>query len=231
LVQSAESFKIFLGDHAHLVKLKIDAPANIAAYNNDIPERIENFSNIQDRKEVLLDKFILHIDKELGHILNKHNLPVFVLGTERINGHFKKYTHHSRAILDYIHGNYDDSRPHQLLTAIRPYLCELVNVERKELQQQIEEARNANRLSIGIDEVWRNATEKKGRLLLVEKNYSYPGTPDGKAGNGIVAPTSVLTKDSVDLVIEKVVEYGGKVQFADAAVMDNLQHIAMFLYY
>ena len=93
LVQSGQSFRIFLGGQGKLIQLKVNIPDNIAAYKNDIAEKIEYFTDTTDRKEIMMDKFIHHIDKELDAILNAYHLPVFVLGTERMNGHYKKYTH------------------------------------------------------------------------------------------------------------------------------------------
>ena len=38
-------------------------------------------------------------------------------------------------------------------------------------------------------------------------------------------------KDAVDDVIEKVLETGGDVEFVDAAVLNDYQHIALLQYY
>ena len=234
LVQSAAHFKIFLGDSYHLAKIKVHIPDHIAAYKNDIAEKIEYFSDTTDRKEIMLDKFIHHIDSELENILHKYKLPVFVIGTERMNGHFKKYTHNEKAILDYIHGNYDEVKPHQLLQILRPYLKEIKNIENKELAIKIEQALNENKFSSGSDEVWRNAMQKKGELLLVERNYSYPHTATGEVENlneDIHGANPAFTIDAVDTIIERVLEFGGKVKFVDADILKAFQHIALFLYY
>jgi len=234
LVQSAAHFKIFLGDCYHLMKIKVHIPDHMAAYKNDVPEKTENFSDSTDRKEIMLDKFIRHIDTELENILHKYRLPVFVIGTERMNGHFKKYTHNEKAILDYIHGNYDDAKPHQLLHLLQPYLKEIKNIENKELAIKIELALNENKFSSGIDEVWRNAMQKKGELLLVERNYSYPHIATGEAENlngDIHGTNPAFTIDAVDTIIARVLEFGGKVKFVDAEILRDFEHIALFLYY
>ena len=234
LVQSAGHFKMFIGDRYHLMKIKVNIPDHIAAYKNDIPEKIEYFSDVTDRKEIMLDKFIRYIDKELEDILNKYKLPVFIIGPERMNGHFKKYTHNEKSILDYLHGNYDEAKPHQLLHLIQPYLKELKDKENKEIKVKIEQALNANKFSFGIEEVWRNVMHKKGNLLLVEKNYSYPHT-DGSEKNDFTKTIADMNpefiKDAVDVIIEKVLESGGEVKFVDPDMVKDFQHIALFLYY
>ncbi len=233
LVQSGTSFRMFLGDNNKLMGLKVSIPDNIAAYKNDIAEKIEYFTDTTDRKEIMMDKFIHHIDKELEHVLNLYNLPVFVLGTERMSGHFKKYTHNGNAVLGYIHGNYDEATAYQLANVIGPHLIELRNKENKELSTKIEDALSANRLSIGIEEVWRSAMDKKGKLLIVENNYSYPHTEDehGNMNTDLENVRPSLIKDAVDVIIEEVLESGGEVKFVDQEMMKDLQHIAMFLYY
>lgn len=233
LVHSAETFKIYLGDADNLVRLKETIPNIIEAYKNDTAEKIEYFSDTTDRKEVLMDKFIHHIDKELDHVLNSYRLPVYVIGTERMNGHFKKYTHHEKAVVEFIHGNYDDAKPHELLAVIEPHLATLREAENHKLLADIEEAASADRLSTGIDEVWNNAFDKKGRLLLVEKNYYFPYAPGntGTLDREVKDLHPSLVKDAVDVIIEQVLGSGGEVRFTDTSVMNDLQHIALFLYY
>ena len=234
LVQSAGHFKMFLGDRYHLMKIKVNIPDHIAAYKNDIPEKIEYFSDVTDRKEIMLDKFIHYIDKELENILNKYKLPVFIIGPERMNGHFKKHTHNGKSILDYIHGNYDEAKPHQLLHLIQPFLKELKDKENNELKLKIEQALNANKFSFGIEEVWRNVMHKKGNLLLVEKNFSYPHSEDGeKSGltENVADMNPEFVKDAVDVIIEHVLASGGEVKFVDPDMVKDFRHIALFLYY
>lgn len=233
LVQSGKSFRVFLGDEGTLVRLRVAIPDHIAAYRNDIAEKIEYFSDATDRKEIMLDKFIQHIDKELDSILNKYHLPVFVLGTERMNGHFKKFTHHGKSIVSYVHGSYDEATPHELINAIGPHLSELKDRSSQEIKDRIESALNANKFAFGIDEVWRNAMEKKGRMLLVEKNFFYPHVP-GEGGELLTASPDAnpsLVRDAVDIIISKVIENGGEVRFADPDLLNDFGQIGLILYY
>ena len=77
LVQSASLFRVFVGGE-QLTELTLTVPEDIESYKNDIAEKIEYFSDTADRKEIMLDKFIHHIDKELHHLINIYKLPVFV---------------------------------------------------------------------------------------------------------------------------------------------------------
>ncbi len=234
LLQSADNFKVFVGGQHHLTRLHASIPENIKAYKNDIAEKTENFSDSTGRKEILLDKFIHHIDKELEMIRHQYPLQVFVVGPERMNGHFKKLTHNDKAVAGYIHGNYDDAAPHQLLQLLTPHFNDLWKLSNDSLKSKIELALNANKFSYGIEDVWSNVMHKRGNVLLVERDFTYPHNNT----DGIEYPNSntkdvlpEFIKDGVDLIIEQVLESGGQVQYADADLLNDYNHIALFLYY
>jgi Bacterial archaeo-eukaryotic release factor family 3 len=92
LILSAEWTKIFLGNSKEFIRLKSTTPDNVNAIWNQEPERVANFSDPSSRKELMLNKFLKYTDEGLGMILKATPLPVFVLGTERTAGHFKKLT-------------------------------------------------------------------------------------------------------------------------------------------
>ena len=86
-----------------------------------------------------------------------------------------------------------------------------------------------------MQEVWKQASAKKGRLLVVEKNYMYPAR-QGKNKDSIHpmddSPTNEFyIKDAVDDVIEKVLANGGDVEFVNEGVLDAYSRIALVLYY
>ena len=234
LVQSAEQFKIFLGDRCRLLKIALSTPSTLAAYDNDIADRIENFSDPHERKEVLLDKFIGKIDKELTDILHKYPLPVIVVGPEKMNGHFKKHTHNEHDILKFIHGNYDHAKPHQLIHLIQPHLAELKKIEHIELASIISHASDSNKISWGIKDVWQNVMKGIGKLLLVEKSYTYRRESAERQGdlltNGAEKHGEFI-RDGIDILIEEVLNSGGEVRFVDHDVFPSDYKIALIHYY
>ena len=233
LVQSYDFYKIYLGDRFQLLRINLTHPSTIESFTNDIAEKIEYFTDTVDRKEIMMDKFIHHIDKELDILLKQHNLPLFVVGPERMNGHFKKITHHGASVLDYVHGNYNEAKPHQLLNLILPHLKEIKTKENNLLAADIEHALNANKLRFGIEEVWGCLMEQKGKTLLVERNYTYPCLidKDGYLDANIDKARKADIKDAIDLIIEKVILSGGTVKFTDSDILVDFRRIALFLYY
>lgn len=235
LLLNRNESRIFLGNSDSFVRIVSSTPESVSEYLNDIPERVANFSDPADRKEVMMHKFLHHIDKSLDIILNAYHLPLFVMGTERILGHFNKLTKHRGAITEYIEGNYDNATLPELSAKLGPYIADWKKIKQKDLFNQMEEAAGKNKLAVGIREVWREAQKKKGRLLLVEKNYMYAaerGSTDEIIYKAI-EPYNRFSyiKDAVDDVIEKVLENGGDVEFVDAGLLENHHHIVLLQYY
>ena len=79
--------------------------------------------------------------------------------------------------------------------------------------------------------VWREAVRRKGRLLVVEKNFKYSAQLGYGKDSLEELPESYnkfsYIRDAVDDVMEKVLENGGDVEFVDAEVLKDYQHIAL----
>lgn len=235
LLLSGKENSMYLGNSDSLVKLDFDVPAEGAAQFNNLPERVANFSDISGRKEIMMDKYLHHIDNALDGIFHTYHLPLFVMGTERIMGHFKKLTRHAVEVVEYIHGNYSEGTEQELLDILRPHIVNWKKAKQKELLSLLGEAAGKKALSFGITDVWREATDHSSRLLVVENNYKYAARQGGthniiykadEVGNQIS-----YIRDAVDDVIEKVLEKGGDVEFVDKDLLSNYQHIALVHYY
>ncbi len=235
LVLSAKKSRIYLGSNAGFVRIVSNIPDYIAAYQNDIPERVGNFSDPSDRKEIMLDKFLRHTDGGLSIILKAYHLPLFVMGAERVIGHFNSITKNKEKILGYVHGNYEDASEEELHIALEPQVSDWKKVRQKDILYQMTEAAGNKKLVAGMEKVWKEASGKKGRLLIVEKSFSYPARL--RENKSIIyygenkAEEESYIKDAVDDVIEKVFEYGGDVEFVDNGVLKDFGRIALVLYY
>jgi len=235
LLVSGKESRIFLGNTNSFVRIVSNTPESVYAYINDVPEKTANFSDMPERKEIIMDKFLLHIDNSLNTILQAYRLPLFVLGPERILGHFKKLTKHAGAVIEYVHGNYEEASLPELKEILAPHIADWKKVKQKDLLNQLEEAAGKKKLAAGMKDVWHEAMNHKGRLLVVEKNYMY-AAEHGSTEDVIYEaekPYSKFSyiKDAVDDVIEKVLETGGDVEFVDEGLLSDHQHIVLILYY
>ena len=171
LLLSGKESRMYLGNSDTFVRIVSNTPDSV--YANEVPERVANFSDMSERKEIVMDKFLHYIEKSLEIILNAYHLPLFVLGTERIMGHFKKFTKHAVAVIEYVQGNYEEATVSELKEILEPHIADWKKVKEKDLLNQLEEAAGKKKLAVGMRDVWREAMNHKGRLLLVEKNYMY----------------------------------------------------------
>jgi hypothetical protein len=222
LMLSNERNSIFLGD-----------PSQFTRIVSNTPESIANFTDVSYGKEQLLDKFLQHTDNGLGNILQSYSFPLFVVGTENLVEHFKKLTHNNDRVLYYIHGNYEVAEETEIRKAIIPYLTDWKKVKQQYLLLQLSTYLKTKKLAIGIEEVWTKASLKKGRLLVVEKNYMYPAQCDAEEdiyNSADAENNSYCIKDAVDDVIKKVLESGGDVEFVDKNILKDYQRIALIQY-
>ncbi len=235
LVLSGKESKIFLGNTDTFVRIVSNTPETVYAYINEVPERVANFSDMTERKQLITDKFLRHIDNGLDIILNAYHLPLFVLGTAKILGHFKKITKHLSAVIDYVHGNYEKATEDELRAVLQPYINDWKKVREKDLLNKLDEATGKKKLAKGIQEVWREAIRHKGSLLVVEKNYMYAAQQGSSEHiiNKLTEPYNRFSyiKDAVDDIIEKVLQDGGDVEFVEEGLLEKYDHIAFIKYY
>lgn len=236
LVLSNNGSRMYLANAGYaFIRVLPEYNESLDAYVNDVPERVLNFSDVGERKEILMDKFLHHVDGGLDAVLKQYRLPVFILCTDRVAGHFKKISRHGESVLAYIPGNYEEATTDQLLQLLEPYMAEYKTSKQDAILLQLQHAMDERKLVFGIKDVWREAFEAKGRLLVVEKNYVYPaqrGSHNNLIDSDVYSKLELTKmKDAVDEVIEQVLAHGGDVEFVENGVLQDYLYIAMVLYY
>lgn len=236
LVLSSKEAKVYLASNTQLIEVNFNESMKSIDYENDIPERVGNFSDLSYRKEVLLNKFLQHIDKGVETLLKVNMLPLFVLGTDRTVGHFKKITHNKKSIIEYIPGNFEKISIPEMQKVLEPYIKGWKKVKQMTLLRQLKDALDEKKLSIGIKNVWKEAVNKKGRLLVVERNYTCPAQQTALKDEIYLELDSSLNypfyiKDAVDDIIEKILINGGDVEFVDDDLLKDYARIALIEYY
>ena len=234
LVLAKDRAQLFLGKGNRITPLVMNNSAQLLPEKNDISERVSNFSDPDHRKEVELKKFIRHIDDGLNLVLHAYPLPLFLACTTKTKGYFMQATKNPERVVDYIPGNYEDASPAELVKLIQPYLEDWQKVKEKELMLQLENARNAGKCSYGIEDVYKAARRKKGKLLIVEKNFQVSAFMK----NGLLNPemnaapsNTAYINDAVDEVIEKVLDQGGDVSMVREGLLEKFGRIALIRYY
>lgn len=228
LVISSSHSHIYLGNTISFMRIAFNTPEHAAAYKTDLPSRVGNFTDTAQRKELMVDKFLHHIDNGLGLILNAYPLPLFIMGPEKVMGHFKSISKHIPHVLHYIHGNFDDCSEKEIRKILESYVCDWKKVRQEEILHRLDAATGAKKIVTGISNVFRDADHKRGRLLVIEKNYTFFRTGHTHTHEGHPAHH---IKDMVDETIEKVLQNGGDIEFVDPGLLEDYDHIALTLYY
>ena len=235
LVLSGNSSKVLLGDSSSFIKIKSNVPDNIDAFLNDAPGRVANFSDPSEKKEIILKKFLHQTDIGLNLLLHSYPFPIFIMGTKKVLGYFKELTKNEKRIAGYVHGNYEESTDTELHEALKPYINDWKKIKMTDILHQLEKAADAKKIAIGIESVWKQASQNRGRLLVVEKDFTYTAEHGGDKGTIYKATESYnkfsYIKDAVDDVVERVLENGGDIEFVDDGMLSEYQHIALIQYY
>lgn len=221
LLLSARQSKMYLGNESGLRIIKSNTPQTVFAYLNEVPERTANFSDPSDRREVMLEKFLRHMDDGLASILKAYPRPVFVFGDNRVTGHFANISRHTRHIVAFIRKDCIEETPRSLLAILQPYITQWDNVRQDSAVQLVGKAMDAGKLSCGLEEVRHTARCSNTRLLVIEKGFREGKGPD----------TGFYVGDAIDDIILKVLEKGGDIEWVDKGRLDAYGHIALVRYY
>lgn len=222
LLLSASSSKMFIGNNFKVtpIEFKVD---KAAAFINDIAEPVANFSDPGQRKEELLNKFLQHVDQGLSIALKSYPYSVFVAGAERTLGHFKKITKNEKSLVQFITGNYIDATDAEIAEIIQPHVLNWINGKQRSLVNELKRADNDGKLIYGMKNIWVSVNDRNARLLVVEKSYRQSLSAN--------IQRSFYVKDAVDKIIEKVLQFGGDVEFVDDDLLKQYKHIALIPFY
>jgi Bacterial archaeo-eukaryotic release factor family 3 len=235
LMLNSKSSRTYLGNYISFTLIKSNVREYFQTYERDLPEMTAHFSDIHEQREILLENFMHHMDEGLSIILKAYPYPVFVMGVERVLGHFKKVTRNDKNILRYIHGNFEEGGETRIRSVMKPYLTDWENIKEEIILQKIERAKNANKLVSGIKNAWFAAIHKNGQLLIVEKAFTYPaylaGSPAKIQTVDDTSKRPFYIKDAIDDIIVKVLESGGDVEFVNNDLLISYGRIALIKYY
>ena len=195
---------------------------------NSIQGTIEK-ANVEQKK---INHFLAQVDEKLKSYLNS-NIPLFIMGDRNIIGEYDGLTKHKNHIKGRITGNYQHLAAHEIADKAQIELNRYLDEQRDKALKQLEEEVGFDRVSSGLANVYKDAVEGKGSVLLVEKGYSQPAYLDENNYKLYVDPedTTGLKKmnDAVDDVMEEIVNKNGEVKFVDNGKLHKYGRIAMIL--
>ena len=229
MILSDEYSKMYVGNCSKFTLIKSNISNSAASYENKFGKTVADLIFYNNTRHTLLNEFLHQMDQGLSIILKSYPLPVFTIGTKKVLEQFKKITTNEKNVVQFIEGG-EQVTITEMKNVILPYEFDWKKVKQKYLLNQIEKAKEENKLAIGSDEVWRIATQNKGKLLILETKYTTPQPvkrDESFYKMDYLCGNPFYIKDEVDEIIEKVFESGGDVEFAEKDILKEYDHIAL----
>lgn len=230
---SDKQAKLFKGVRDDLREIKNDSFPLLNSFyplksqSND--EGKEIIANIEKEK-----MYLRHIDKTLSDMNTEYEYPIILLSVPQKAAMFKEVTTQNKLFPDVITGNYEHLSESELSKIVWPEVKKSLAEIRKQVMEELEDAIGKNKYAAGIDEVWKAANEGRCYKVLVELGFQFPAQLDetGLQLNPIeVKPGEEIMDDAVDVILDKVIQTGGKVVFFKNNELSNFNRIAMILRY
>ena len=177
-------------------------------------------------------QFFRQVDSALRPFMADDPLPLAVVGVDRYLAFFNEVTDHKDAILATLAGSHSRTTAHKLGQLVWPLVKAGLVEQRLQRLAELDRVICERRFASTIGEVWRMANQGRGRLLLVEEDYHFPGRLDETGVHLLPAedPTAAdVIDDAVDEIIDTVLSKGGQVVFVDNGQLENHQRIALTL--
>ena len=136
-------------------------------------------------------------------------------------------------MVGYVQGNFINVPEASIRATMAPHIADWQLIKQQDLLNQIEAAASADKLAVGMREVNKEARQKKGRLLIVEKTFyhSLGAKSSHIFSNSHSNEEAFFINDAIDQVIEQVLESGGDVEFVEDGTLNSFNRIALIKYY
>ncbi len=179
-------------------------------------------------------EFMLEIDNLLSQYLQKEDLPLIIMGTDKDRSEFVQTSKHKDNIVGQIEGAFNETSileiEKEVVKTIKAYQKE----QREEALKLLDESVGDSKVSSGLKETWYQALQGRVRILLVEQSYKVFGTINTDNPEFIVLYDERVPfseSDLIDDLIDKVIEHNGKVIFVDDNKLEKYDHVAAILRY
>jgi hypothetical protein len=223
LFLSNENEKLFLGNREQLKPLVLN--------HNYFADSLLKLPARQAEDEMLTEKFFRRIDNGLSRILKAYPYPLFLVCTKKAMKLFKKVSKNIDHVIEYLIVDFEDAGETEFKSLMNPYIKNWEKTAEEDLLLRLQRSISKGKCAVGIKDVFKKARQLSGNLLAVESNYRCPAliaqpSPMNTSENPLFN-NCIYIKDTVDDVIEKVLQNGGDVKFVSEGLLDDYMHIAL----
>ena len=226
--------RIYVNESGEIQKIFFSRLENFLEYADPLYHRLKIKDCDRECVNINIEKFLRRIDNSLDYIMDSYHLPLFVIGNEEVLNHFNNVTNHAILIIENIISDYQEGDTEEIKKIMVPYIADWNGVKQRYLLNELHTAAFKHKLATGIPDVIKAVMEHRCRILLLEENYQYPelNTRNEAAvykANKLYNRFSYL-KDTVDEIIEKILEEDGDVEFVSKDIMEQYDHIALIIH-
>ncbi len=189
--------------------------------------------NASQQRDRFHEQFFRLVDQEYDKVTKNDPLPLAVVGVDRYLAFFRQVSTKNDVVAE-IRGNYDHMKPHELGKVVWPPVKAALAERRAEVFNQLEAAIGARKYVSTIGEAWRYAHDGRGALLLLEENYHQPARLSEDGMNILLSDKPEdfeVMDDAADVVVEEVLQKGGRVVFVPDGSLAEHGRVALILRY
>jgi hypothetical protein len=207
--------------------MAMDAPSKTEISRRE--QKSERFGDIDEGH----DRFFRKVDQAFDQVNKREKRPLVVIGVERYLSMFRDVSTENDVVAE-VRGNHEHLNEHELGQRVWPAAQAGFRQRSAQVFSRLDAAIGARKIASTIGEVWRNAHEGRGELLIVEESYHAPATID-ESGLHLTPADSVepvdVIDDAVDEAIETVLQMKGEVAFVPDGSLEQHGRIALVLRY
>ena len=182
-----------------------------------------------------LKEFFNQVDKSVQELWGEHKMPLVIVGDVRNISYYKEVCDRPENIIASVSNltELEDGNAQRIIDGVQ----DAVEGYRTSLHEaalgEIDKARGANALSTDLQDVYRAAFQGAGETLYVRRGYIQAAKVDEDAQTLTMADAAAegVTDDAVGLIIEHVINNGGKAVFMPQEMMSADQPIALVTRY
>lgn len=177
-------------------------------------------------------QFFRRVDEALAEATAGDPLPLVVTGVERDVAFFREVTIHAASVVAWLARDQERASPAELAASAVPLIEQALTAQRVAAVRELAEAVGSGHATVGVREVWRQAQEGRGRVLLVEEDFEYPARiVDGELEPAADSAAPGVVDDAVDEIAEDVVRAGGDVVIVGAGDLAEHGPVALVTRY
>lgn len=192
-----------------------------------------------DLDSVYLSEQLTHFMHQVDNLLEKYvsanKWPIILLGVEKNRAYYTKITKYKGQIVGEAEGDFSRIPVQEIAKVTEPLINNYLKNQEENILKLFKESVSNKNTAFGIKKVWQEAQNGRVNILLIDENFSMPGSINSDNPDLIVLAENEsipgISDDLINDLIEIVIAKGGKVIFVKPNSLEEFEHVAAILRY